>query len=79
MMFVAYINGTYYSLDIYDENNPSATTIPSFNIMAEINAPTSAKSLSSMQIFGGKSRIAPIAPKFAVGKEMKAKRFASNR
>ena len=76
MMFVGQINGEYWSLDIYDENDPSATTIPSFNIMAEINAPESAATtLSPMRLFRGTSRVAPINPKFVLGKKVEPKRF----
>lgn len=76
MVFVAEINGEYWSLDINDENDPSATTIPSFNIMAEINAPESAATtLSPMRLFRGTSRVALSTPKFVLGKKVEPKRF----
>jgi hypothetical protein len=79
MMFVAYIDGEYWSLDIYDENDPYATTIPSFNIMAEINAPASTMAVTPKRMFRGKGPMLNAKPTFKLGNKVEAKRFLANR
>ena len=75
MMFVAYIDGEYWSLDIYDENDPYATTIPSFNVMAEINAPAATLAHSPKLLFGGKGAMLKAQPIFKLGNRVYAKSF----